>query len=433
MTKIHLLPETVINQIAASEVIDSPASIVKELIENSIDAQATHIVVKFNDGGDTFLSISDDGMGMDTEDAAMAFQRNATSKLTGIKDLESLDTFGFRGEAIASIASVARITMQTNDGNGGTEIHYDSGKKIHQKACSCKRGTFIEIRNLFEKIPARKLFKKSISTEAIHIIRVVFAFILFESEINFELYKNGNLLFSSPDSRDLQDRAELLFGHFDQYTPLDYANDRIRLKGILFEHAVDGMVSKPEFLIFVHRRNVNNSAIVRIVRDTYGMIKSRATNVGAFLFLEFQDNFVDFNVHPQKKEVRFKNDFWVKKFIEDSISNALQQKIAFLRPRELDGQSDTPTIYSEQLSYPVQGSKSYGTSHPFFQKSSDALHESGKECGGVCSEEYKPPLTNFSISHWLKICKIFRRNCFRKILRRILWACFGMGNLRSLR
>ncbi|MDR2812457.1 MAG: DNA mismatch repair endonuclease MutL [Puniceicoccales bacterium] len=363
MAKIHLLPETVINQIAAGEVIDRPASIVKELIENSIDARATHIVVKFNEGGDTLLSIADDGIGMDEMDAAMAFERNATSKLAAIRDLESLETFGFRGEAIASIASVARVTMQTNDGSGGTEIYYDSGKKIYQKACSCRQGTFIEIRNLFEKVPARKQYLRSTSTEAMHIIRTVRAFVLAEPEINFELYKNGKLLFSSPDSRDLRDRTELLFGHFDQYTALDYANDRVTLRGILYECAVDGMVSRPDFLIFVNKRNVNNPAIVRLVRDTYAMIKSRVTSVGAFLFLEFQGNFVDFNVHPQKKEVRFKSDFYVKNFIQNAIADAIQRRIATLNPGiPMDGlgvnnnASDAFTPTMEELSHPI---------HPF--------------------------------------------------------------------
>ncbi|MDR0740929.1 MAG: DNA mismatch repair endonuclease MutL [Puniceicoccales bacterium] len=357
MARIHLLPETVINQIAAGEVIDRPASIVKELIENSIDAQAAHIIVKFNGGGDGLLSIADDGIGMDETDAAMAFERNTTSKLTIIKDLESIGTFGFRGEAIASIASVARVTMQTNDGNGGTEIYYDSGKKVHQKACSCKRGTFIEIRNLFEKVPARKQFLKSASVEAMHIVRIVRAFILAEPKINFELYKNGKLLFSSPDSRDLQDRAERLFGHFDQYTLLDYANDSVHLHGILFEHAVDGLVSKPDFLIFVNKRNVNNPSIVRVVRDTYAMIKSRVTNVGAFLFLEFQSYFVDFNVHPQKKEVRFKSDFFVKNFIQSAITDALQKKAESLGPDSLhssveSGDTFAATACSDELSRP---------------------------------------------------------------------------------
>ncbi|MDR2371619.1 MAG: DNA mismatch repair endonuclease MutL [Puniceicoccales bacterium] len=352
MARIHLLPETVINQISAGEVIDRPASIVKELIENSIDAQATHIIVKFNGGGDGLLSIADDGIGMDGADAAMAFERNATSKLTAIRDLESLGTFGFRGEAIASIASVARVTMRTNDGDGGTEIYYDSGKKVHQKACSCKRGTFIEIRNLFEKVPARKQFLKSASVEAMHIVRTVRAFILAEPEINFELYKNGKLLFSSPDSRDLRDRTELLFGHFDQYTFLDHAGDSVHLHGILFEHAVDGLVSRPDFLIFVNGRNVNNPSIVRVVRDTYAMIKSRVTNVGAFLFLEFRGHFVDFNVHPQKKEVRFKSDFFVKNFIQNAIADALQKKVETLcsdpsRPGEES--TFAATAYSEEL------------------------------------------------------------------------------------
>ncbi|MDR1591216.1 MAG: DNA mismatch repair endonuclease MutL [Puniceicoccales bacterium] len=367
MARIHLLPETVINQIAAGEVIDRPASIVKELVENSIDAGATHITVRFNGSGDGLLSIADDGIGMDEMDAAMAFERNATSKLTAIRDLESLGTFGFRGEAIASIASVARVTMQTNGGNGGTEIFYDSGKKIHQKVCSCRRGTFIEVRNLFEKVPARKQFLKSASVEAMHIIRTVRAFILAEPEIKFELYKNGKLLFSSPDSRDLMDRTELLFGHFDQYISLDYTNDSVHLSGILFEHAVDGVVSKPDFLIFVNKRNVNNLSIVRLVRDTYAMIKSRVTNIGAFLFLEFQNNFVDFNVHPQKKEVRFKSDHFVKNFIQNAITDALQKKIGSLCPdvSSFVTENSDATLYGgamafQQRKYGTNNAEKYG-------------------------------------------------------------------------
>ncbi|MDR1303272.1 MAG: DNA mismatch repair endonuclease MutL [Puniceicoccales bacterium] len=332
MAKIHLLPETIANQIAAGEVVDRPASIVKELVENSIDAQAKRIVVKFSGGGDTFLSVADDGVGMDAADAAMAFERNATSKLAAMSDLDTLATFGFRGEAIASIASVARVTLQTNDGSGGTEIYCDSGKKIHQKFCGCRRGTLVEIRNLFEKVPARRQFLKSISTEAMHIIRIMRAFILAEPEIYFELHRNGKLLFQSPDSRDLRDRTELLFGHFDQYAPLDCAREEVRLRGILFEPAVDGLVSRPDFLIFVNGRNVNNPALMRVVRDTYAMIKSRVTAVGAFLFLEFRSHFVDFNVHPQKKEVRFRNDLLVKNFVQEAVMDALRKKIVKLCP-----------------------------------------------------------------------------------------------------
>ncbi|MDR2806613.1 MAG: DNA mismatch repair endonuclease MutL [Puniceicoccales bacterium] len=395
MPKIHLLPETVINQIAAGEVVDRPASIVKELIENSVDAQAKHIVVKFNDGGDTFLSIADDGVGMDAKDAPLAFERNATSKLEVIKDLESLGTFGFRGEAIASISSVARVTMQTNDGSGGTEIHYDSGKKIYQKACSSSQGTLIEIRNLFEKIPARKRFLKSATTEAMHIIRVVRAFILAKPEINFELYRNGKLLFSSPDSRDLQERVELLFGHFDQYTPLDYAHDRVRLHGVLFEHAVDGLVSKPDFLIFVNGRNVNHPAIVRVVRDAYGMIRSRVTSMGAILFLEFHGHFVDFNVHPQKKEVRFKNEFFVQKFVVDSVSDALRRKIESLRFCGNDeNNAPMPTIYAESLTRDVhffKAQRKMSVPYTVVSGLGDDSEVPRKEDPGPEDERYVPP------------------------------------------
>jgi DNA mismatch repair protein MutL len=256
----------------------------------------------------------------------MSFERNTTSKLGSIKDLEKLTTFGFRGEAIASIASVANVLMQTNDGNGGTEIRYDHGEKLYQKACSCKRGTCIEVRNLFEKFPARKQFLKTVLIESMHIIRAMRAFIIIEPDIKFEVYKNGLHLFTSPDSLDLRDRTELLFGHFDQYTELNTENERIGLTGLMFEQAADGPVRKPDFLIFVNRRIVQNPAIVRVARDTYAMVRSRAVNMGAILLFECQENFVDFNVHPQKKEVRFKNEYFVKKFLEDSIADALKRK-----------------------------------------------------------------------------------------------------------
>jgi DNA mismatch repair protein MutL len=404
MAKIHLLPETIANQIAAGEVVDRPASIVKELVENSIDAQAQRIIVKFSNGGDTFLSVADDGVGMDAADAAMAFERNATSKLAAMSDLDALETFGFRGEAIASIASVARVTLQSNDGNGGTEIYYDSGKKIHQKICGCRRGTLVEIRNLFEKIPARRQFLKSISAEAMHIIRTMRAFILAKPEIHFELYRNGKLLFSSPDSRDLRDRTELLFGHFDQYTPLDYAGEGVRLRGILFEPAVDGLVSRPDFLIFVNGRNVNNPAIMRVVRDTYAMIKSRVTSVGAFLFLEFRSHFVDFNVHPQKKEVRFRNDLLVKNFVQEAVTDALRKKIVKLCPaaennmpaeERSDSGAFSSTISAELLSKPMdfgrfRGGRSAVPELNFYRRNSGQTRLSSP-AGSCVAERYVPP------------------------------------------
>ncbi|MDR0590443.1 MAG: DNA mismatch repair endonuclease MutL [Puniceicoccales bacterium] len=404
MAKIHLLPEIVANQIAAGEVVDRPASIVKELVENSIDAQAKRIIVKFSNGGDTFLSVADDGVGMDAVDAAMAFERNATSKLAAMSDLDALKTFGFRGEAIASIASVARVTLQTNDGSGGTEIYYDSGKKIHQKICGCRRGTLVEIRNLFEKVPARKQFLKSISTEAMHVIRIMRAFILAEPEIYFELYRNGKLLFSSPDSRDLRDRTELLFGHFDQYTPLDCAGEGVRLRGILFEPAVDGLVNRPDFLIFVNGRNVNNPAIMRVVRDTYAMIKSRATSVGAFLFLEFHSHFVDFNVHPQKKEVRFRNDLWVKNFVQEAVVDALRKKIVKLCPAAEEisagGRSDSgafsSTISAELLPKPMdfgrfRGGRPLAVPKLNFYRRGSGQTGLSSPVGSCVAERYVPP------------------------------------------
>ncbi|UPA28191.1 MAG: DNA mismatch repair endonuclease MutL [Verrucomicrobiota bacterium] len=327
MATIHLLPELIVNQIAAGEVIERPASIVKELVENSLDAGATRIVIRFEKGGELLVSVEDNGIGMSPEDAECCFQRNATSKLSLIQDLESLATFGFRGEAMASIASVGRVRMQTNDGHQGTEIRYDSGQKISVKPCSCPRGTTIEVRNLFEKIPARKRFLKSEATEAMRIIKLVRAFVLAEPEVVFELYRNGKLVLRSPESRDLKERIEAVMGHFDPYTPLERQSDQMCLAGLLFEPSLESTVNAPEFFIFVNKRQVMNPGIVRTVREAYAMTRARATNLGAVLFLEFPEKFVDYNVHPQKKEVRFKNEFLVKKLIETAVSEAVSANV----------------------------------------------------------------------------------------------------------
>ncbi|MDE6575918.1 MAG: DNA mismatch repair endonuclease MutL [Opitutales bacterium] len=327
MATIHLLPELIVNQIAAGEVIERPASIVKELVENSLDAGATRIVIRFEKGGELLVSVEDNGIGMSPEDAECCFQRNATSKLSSIQDLESLATFGFRGEAMASIASVGRVRMQTNDGQQGTEIRYDSGQKVSVKPCSRPRGTTIEVRNLFEKIPARKRFLKSESTEAMRIIKLVRAFILAEPGVVFELYRNGKLILRSPEPRSLKERIETLLGHFDPYTPLERQSDQMHLSGLLFEPSLESTVNTPEFFIFVNKRQVMNPGIVRTVRETYAMARARTTNLGAVLFLEFPEKFVDYNVHPQKKEVRFKNEFLVKKLIETAVCEAASVNI----------------------------------------------------------------------------------------------------------
>lgn len=332
MATIHLLPELIVNQIAAGEVIERPASIVKELVENSLDAHATRIIIRFEKGGETLISVEDNGIGMSPEDAESCFQRNATSKLSSLQDLDALATFGFRGEAMASIASVGRVRMQTNDGIQGTEVRYDSGQKVSVKPCSCPRGTTIEVRNLFEKIPARKRFLKSEATEAMRIVKLVRAFILAEPDVVFELYRNGKLVIRSPECRDLTSRIEAVLGHFD-CTPLERQHEQMRLSGVLLEPSLESTVNAPEFMIFVHKRQVMNPGLVRTVREAYSMTRARVTNLGAVLFLTFPERFVDYNVHPQKKEVRFRNEFLVKKLIEEAVCEAAS--IPRLQPQKL--------------------------------------------------------------------------------------------------
>lgn len=326
MPKIHILPESVINQIAAGEVIERPASIIKELIENSIDAGAKRIIINFSEGGMKYLSISDDGCGISSDDLKLAFTRSATSKIQTIKDLDTISTFGFRGEAMASISAVAQVICRskTQQDTIGTEISFDSGKFLYQKPYSCNTGTTIEIRNLFEKLPARRLFLKSVSTETGHIIKTIKAFIISNPDVYFEIRKDNKLLIISPSSKEISKRITALYGEFGNFIDIKHEDDNYSISGVLFE-PTSTTKTKPEFLIFIQNRQVSSLLIYRTVKDAIQMSSYDDISIGACLFLTPKKTLIDFNVHPQKKEVRFKNEHIIKRFLENAIMNAYQK------------------------------------------------------------------------------------------------------------
>ncbi|MEI6121897.1 MAG: DNA mismatch repair endonuclease MutL, partial [Opitutae bacterium] len=214
MSKIQILTPTVANQIAAGEVVERPAAVVKELLENSLDAGAKRVTVDFSRGGKAYVIIEDDGMGMSPADALLSLERHATSKIRLAADLDRIATFGFRGEALPSIASVSRFTLQTRsiDAASGIEIYINGGKVIHQRDHGMPVGTRIEVANLFHPVPARLKFLKSDETEAAHIVRLVRLYAVAHPEVGFLLKEDGREIFRSPGHVPLLERVRVIWG-----------------------------------------------------------------------------------------------------------------------------------------------------------------------------------------------------------------------------
>ncbi len=234
---IRLLDENTINKIAAGEVVNRPASVVKELLENSIDAKATSIKIELQEGGRSLIKITDNGTGMDTDDAKMSLVRHATSKIANVEDLLFLDTMGFRGEAIPSIASVARLTIQTNTNSQekGIELTVDSGKIISEKSIHLPQGTTMIVKDLFYNIPARQKYLKGENTEFGHILKIIQGLSLVHPEISFQLFHNNKKIFSTTGNNKIEEVLSDIhsFKVFQNMLPISYADLGIKINGYI--------------------------------------------------------------------------------------------------------------------------------------------------------------------------------------------------------
>ncbi|MDQ8203236.1 DNA mismatch repair endonuclease MutL [Pelagicoccus sp. SDUM812003] len=329
MAKVQVLPDQVANQIAAGEVIERPASVVKELVENSIDAGATRIEVEFRNGGTSLMRIEDNGCGMSREDALLSLERHATSKIRLAKDLDCLTTMGFRGEALPSIASVSRFQMQTRDAENeaGTEILIDGGRMLHTRDCGMPQGTRMSISKLFNTVPARRKFLKSVATEAAHIVHCVRLYALAHPNVGFTLLDDGRILFESAAGDSLKSRVGAIFGRqiANSVLEIDAEEDGMRLRGLIGKPNFSRS-SRHEMLFFVNNRPVENKTLsYALVESYYGHIPKGRYPV-AFLFLEIAPERVDVNVHPAKKEIRFREEAKARGFAVRTILNALKDE-----------------------------------------------------------------------------------------------------------
>jgi len=327
MSKIRVLADHVANQIAAGEVVERPASVAKELVENSIDAGATRITVEVEAGGRRLLKILDDGEGMVRDDAILAFERHATSKITGADDLVAISTLGFRGEALASIASVAKVELITNTegDNAGTRVNIEGGRMRDVKDAAHPRGTTIAVRDLFFNVPARRKFLRSESTETFHLTNLITHYALAHPEIAFTFSNNGREVIRASAAKDLRERAYQIFGQefLDNLLEVDGGHDQVaRVIGYVSAPR-DRRTSRDSQYLFVNRRFVRDRMIGRALSEGYRSILPHGVYPAALLFIETPLEEVDVNVHPAKTEVRFRRSAAVADAVRESVRAAL--------------------------------------------------------------------------------------------------------------
>jgi DNA mismatch repair protein MutL len=327
MSKIRVLPDHLANQIAAGEVVERPASVAKELVENAIDAGAARIVIDVEAGGRRLLKVSDDGEGMVRDDAVLAFERHATSKIARSEDLSSIATLGFRGEALASIASVARVelTTKTEEAAAATRVSIEGGKMRDVKDAAHPRGTTIAVRDLFFNVPARRKFLRSEATESFHLTNLVTHYALAHPEIAFTLTNNGREVLRVAPAKDLRERAYQVFGAEFLDNLLALGGDRstvARVSGFVSAPR-DRRTSRDAQYLFVNGRFVRDRLISRALSEGYRAVLPHGVYPAALLFVEIPLEEVDVNVHPAKTEVRFRRAAAVADAVREAVRSAL--------------------------------------------------------------------------------------------------------------
>ena len=330
MATIHVLDETTINKIAAGEVVERPASVIKELIENSIDASATNIEIEIGDGGVAYMRITDNGIGMTEEDARLAILRHATSKIQQVEDLFDIASLGFRGEALASIASVSHFSLITRkaDSDLGTRITVDGGTFTDCIPYGAAPGTTIEIRDLFYNTPARRKFLKTERTEASKIQDIVGKLALSNPHISFKLIVDDRVSIITPGNGNISDTVAALYGYKtkDDIFTVAYESDSIY---------IDGVVSKPTLLkstriwqtIIVNNRVISDKTIMKAIDNAYHALLPKNGHPLVVLNITVPAGMVDINVHPRKSEVKFSDDKIIFKAVYHSILNALNNPL----------------------------------------------------------------------------------------------------------
>ncbi|MFA5074510.1 MAG: DNA mismatch repair endonuclease MutL [Candidatus Babeliales bacterium] len=332
MNKIKVLPTQEALKIAAGEVVERPASVVKEIIENSIDAKATQISLFINNTGKDLIRIIDNGCGMSEIDAKLCFAVHATSKIFSLNDLENIQSFGFRGEALASIGAISKITLITKEENKslGIKLEYIDGKFCKQEEVSCPVGTDIIIKDLFYNTPVRKKFLKRDETEWNQILNIFHAFCLSNLSIHFKLYHNDKLILNAPAVENVKERASQIWGHNFTQNLIELTNNKdpkIKINGYISTHNF-WRYNRNYIFCFVNKRFIKNKELSSALIKGYLNVLPPARFPAAFLFLELENNLVDINVHPRKEEVKFAKPATVESILQKAVTQTLENNLS---------------------------------------------------------------------------------------------------------
>jgi len=355
MSAIRRLPPALARKIAAGEVIERPASVVKELVENALDAEAGEIRVELLDGGKSLVRVQDDGRGMDREDASLAFERHATSKLAGEEDLDRIATLGFRGEALASIAAVARVVLRTSDGGRpGTAVEVEAGEMKGVADIAFPRGTCVEVRDLFFNLPARRKFLRSGTSELTVAAKQLTLVALGHPAIRFHVAHGKREILNAPAVAGLRERVFQIFGKdvLDRLSDVGYADDGYHLEG-LASRPPTGRPDRTHQHFFVNGRPVRDRLLQAALQQGYRGLLERDAHPEAFLFLTIPYEDVDVNVHPAKSEVRFRDSQRVFSLVARGLEASLRGGPRVKEVAPLSGPLPAPPAFKVEEARPA--------------------------------------------------------------------------------
>ncbi len=357
MNRIRLLPEQVANQIAAGEVVERPASVVKELVENALDAESKHITVTVKKGGRSAVVVADDGFGMSRDDALLALERHATSKIAKAEDLASIRSLGFRGEAVPSIAAVSRFTLTSRERGtlSGTQIEIAGGKILSVQDTGAAEGTTVEVRNLFFNLPARRKFLRSEQTETAHIEHIITLCALAHPSVAFRVIVDERERFNLAPATELAGRLRELYGNqlVEQLVPLTVGE----IHGFIGKPGIS-RADRSQQHVFVNGRPVESKGINYALMEGYHRALMKGRFPVTFLFIEIGPEFVDVNIHPAKREVRFRDERAVRQAVIDVVRKALEPAGQTFQPVANTGwpvtlRSEPEPVVETQTTLPV--------------------------------------------------------------------------------
>lgn len=393
MDKIRLLPEAVVNQIAAGEVVERPASIVKELAENSIDAQASKITIEIEEAGIKLIRISDNGCGMSKNDALLAIERHSTSKIHNFNDLSTLRSLGFRGEALSSIAGVSRFRLVTKEkeASAGFELIVEGSKIKSAKECAHSTGTIVEVSNLFFNVPARKKFLKSPGVEQTHVIRVLEDLALSHPDTGFSVKLNGKILFNAPSTDKFETRIVDILGNkfFETLVSGSYESNRIKIKTYV-SRLGNTYTNKNAQYFFVNGRAITNRALSQAFYGAFKDTLPIGRHPAAIILIEIDPKLVDVNVHPSKKLVKFSDEHEIYEALSQTVRKCLTTQ-----PSPSLTASEIKTATQKHSMFTTEDSQQIILSHSTESATLPAItkKESVKTTVSMVSEpatEYKP-------------------------------------------